>query len=213
MAKRAFDVAATSVALLLLALPLLLLGVAVRLDSPGPALFRQERVGRHGRRFRIWKLRTMVHESRGSAVTTAGDARVTRLGRILRRYKLDELPQLVNVWLGDMSLVGPRPEVPRYVAAYTDEQRRVLSVRPGITDPASLRFRDEERVLARFADPERAYAEVVLPLKLDLACEYVQHHSFVGDLRLILETLTVIAPRTEHAHDDRQPGSRTPPRV
>jgi len=188
-AKRAFDLVVSSVALAVLALPLLALGLLVRLGSPGPALFRQQRVGRRGRLFRIWKLRTMYSDTRGRQITTAGDRRVTPLGRFLRRFKIDELPQLVNVWLGDMSFVGPRPEVPLYVAQYTEEQRRVLSVRPGITDPASLQFRDEEAVLARFADPERAYVEVVLPLKLDLAREYLERQSLGGDLALIVTTL------------------------
>jgi lipopolysaccharide/colanic/teichoic acid biosynthesis glycosyltransferase len=187
--KRAFDLAVSTVALALLALPLVLLGLAVRLDSPGPALFLQERVGRGGRIFRIWKLRTMTVNASGSLITPAGDRRVTRLGRLLRRCKLDELPQLVNVWLGDMSLVGPRPEVPRYVARYTDEQRQLLTIRPGITDPASIRFRHEDDVLARFADPERAYVEVVLPLKLDLALEYLRERSLGRDLTVILRTL------------------------
>jgi lipopolysaccharide/colanic/teichoic acid biosynthesis glycosyltransferase len=189
LAKRAFDLISSTVALVLLAVPLLLVALAVRLGSPGPALFRQVRIGRDGRPFRIWKLRTMVCDADGPRVTAAGDARVTPLGRLLRRFKLDELPQLVNVWLGDMSVVGPRPEVPRYVAGYTVEQREVLRVRPGITDPASLQFRDEEAVLARFADRERAYLEVLLPFKLDLAREYLREQSFGRDLQLIFRTL------------------------
>jgi lipopolysaccharide/colanic/teichoic acid biosynthesis glycosyltransferase len=194
--KRAFDLAASTLGLLLLALPLLLLGLCVRLSSPGPALFRQWRVGRNGRRFRILKLRTMVVDAsaQGPAVTADGDPRVTPLGRLLRRTKLDELPQLVNVWLGDMSLVGPRPEVPRYLPLYSLTDRLVvLSVRPGITDPASLRLRNEEQLLARFADRERAYAEVLLPLKLDLARDYVAGQSFSGDLALIIKTLARLA--------------------
>jgi lipopolysaccharide/colanic/teichoic acid biosynthesis glycosyltransferase len=163
----------------------------VRATSPGPALFLQQRIGRGGRLFRIWKFRTMVVDAtaRGRAITAAGDPRVTRLGRFLRRTKLDELPQLVNVWLGDMSLVGPRPEVPCYLRRYTPDDQVVLSVRPGITDPASIRFRDEEALLAGFADPERAYAELFLPLKLSMAREYVRSRSFAGDLKLIVQTL------------------------
>jgi lipopolysaccharide/colanic/teichoic acid biosynthesis glycosyltransferase len=189
--KRLFDVVVASVALAVLALPLLAIAVAIRLTSPGPAIFRQLRVGRDGSLFLIWKFRTMVHDAvmSGPLVTAAGDARVTPLGRVLRRYKLDELPQLVNVWRGDMSFVGPRPEVPRYVARYSDDDRKVLAVRPGITDPASIRLRDEEQLLGRFADRERAYVEVLLPLKIDLQRDYIANQSFVGDVALILRTL------------------------
>ncbi len=196
-AKRAFDLIVSTVALLLLVLPLVLLGLLVRLTSPGPALFLQPRVGRGGRLFRIWKLRTMVDgaERIGPQVTAGGDARVTPLGRFLRRTKLDELPQLVNVWLGDMSFVGPRPEVPRYLDVYGEAHRMVLAVRPGITDPASILYRDEERVLAQFSDRERAYVEELLPRKLALAGEYVRAQSFTGDLTLIARTvLAVLRP-------------------
>lgn len=191
-AKRAFDLVVSTVALLLLAPPLVFIGLLVRLTSPGPALFRQQRVGRGGRLFRIWKFRSMVVDAAACdrAITAAGDARVTRLGRFLRHTKLDELPQLVNVWLGDMSLVGPRPEVPRYLACYTPDDEVVLSVRPGITDPASICFRDEERLLASFSDPERAYVEVILPAKLAMARDYIGRQSFTGDLKLIFQTLS-----------------------
>jgi lipopolysaccharide/colanic/teichoic acid biosynthesis glycosyltransferase len=189
--KRAFDLVASSLGLLVVGVPLVLLGLLVRASSPGPAIFRQQRLGRDGRLFSIWKLRTMVAgaPALGAAITAGGDPRVTRLGRFLRRTKLDELPQLVNVWLGDMSLVGPRPEVPRYLPCYGPADRVVLRVRPGITDPASVLFRDEEQVLARFTDPERAYTEVILPLKLELAREYLCTQSFTGDVALILRTL------------------------
>ena len=189
--KRLFDVVVAGLALFVLAVPLAVLAFAVRLGSRGPALFTQVRVGRRGRTFRILKLRTMIHDaaSFGPPVTAAGDARVTPLGRILRRYKLDELPQLWNVFVGDMSFVGPRPEVPRFVAMYSPADRIVLDVRPGITDPASLRLRDEEDLLGRFADRERAYLEVLLPLKLELQRDYLAHQSFVGDVALILRTL------------------------
>lgn len=187
--KRAFDLAASTVGLLLFGVPLVLLGLLVRASSSGPALYRQWRVGKDGRPFRIWKLRTMRHQAPGAGITAAGDARVTPLGRILRRCKLDELPQLVNVWLGDMSLVGPRPELPRYVALYSDEEREVLRLRPGITDAASLLFRDEEQLLAGFPDPERAYREVLLPLKVSLQRRYLQEQSLAGDVRLVLRTL------------------------
>ncbi|HXU68701.1 MAG TPA: sugar transferase [Polyangia bacterium] len=189
--KRLFDVLVSSLALGVLALPLVAVGALVRLTSRGPALFKQVRVGRYGRVFLIWKFRTMVHDAatQGPLVTASGDTRVTPLGRVLRRCKLDELPQLVNVWLGDMSFVGPRPEVPRFVARYSADDRAVLSVRPGITDPASIRLRNEEQLLGRFADRERAYVEVLLPLKLDLQRDYIARRSFVGDVALILRTL------------------------
>jgi lipopolysaccharide/colanic/teichoic acid biosynthesis glycosyltransferase len=191
-AKRGFDLVASTAGLAVLALPLVALGLAVRLTSPGPALFRHWRIGRDGKPFRIWKLRTMVADAprAGPSVTAAGDPRVTRLGRFLRRTKLDELPQLVNVWLGDMSLVGPRPEVPKYLPLYSPDDREVLAVRPGITDPASLRLRHEEELLACFADRDRAYAEVLLPLKLDLQRQYVAEQSLAGDIAIIVRTLT-----------------------
>jgi lipopolysaccharide/colanic/teichoic acid biosynthesis glycosyltransferase len=192
--KRGFDVVISLGALAIVGLPLLVLGLAVRWSSPGPALFRQWRVGRGGRPFRIWKLRTMVDGAArlGPAVTSGGDARVTPLGRWLRKAKLDELPQLVNVLLGDMSFVGPRPEVPAYVARYDLDEREVLRVRPGITDPASIQFRDEESVLAGYADREHAYVSVLLPRKLALAREYLREQTFFGDLLLLARTVGVV---------------------
>lgn len=190
--KRAFDIAVSLVGLVLLAPLLALLALAVRLDSPGPALFRQERVGRHGRTFRIAKFRTM-RPGAGPLVTAGGDPRVTRLGARLRHWKLDELPQLWNVLRGDMSLVGPRPEVPRYVAHYPADLRgRVLSVRPGITDPAAVRFRHEEALLAAAPDPERCYLEEILPAKLALYADYVAHRSFAADLGVLAATVRVL---------------------
>jgi lipopolysaccharide/colanic/teichoic acid biosynthesis glycosyltransferase len=190
-AKRAFDVAAASVALVVLALPLCAIGLVVRLTSPGPALFRQQRMGRDGLLFRIWKFRTMVsgEDGRGPAITADGDRRVTRVGRVLRRWKLDELPQLVNVLVGDMSLVGPRPEVPKYRRYYSRADLMVLAVRPGITDPASIEFRHEEQVLAGFSDPERGYTELVLPHKLAVSRDYVERQSFSGEVAIIFKTL------------------------
>ena len=192
--KRGLDLAVSSIALTISAPLLLIVGVAIRLTSPGPLLFRQERVGRGGHSFRIWKFRTMIEGApdQGPDITASGDTRVTRLGLWLRRSKLDELPQLVNVWLGDMSLVGPRPEVPRYVEGYSAEDRLVLAVRPGITDLASIAFRDEEAVLAQFPDRERAYIELLLPRKLALGRDYVQQQSFLVDLALLLRTVDVV---------------------
>jgi len=191
MSKRLMDWLIT-LALLPVALPLMAaIALWVRLDSPGPALFRQERVGRGGRLFRIHKFRTMrLHDDSGPQITASGDARITRAGRWLRRSKLDELPQLIDVLAGDMSLVGPRPEVPRYMALYPDEaRRRILSVRPGITDRAAIGFRDEERLLADSDNPERTYVEQIMPIKQRLYLDYVAHHSIGGDLRILLATV------------------------
>lgn len=198
MIKRLFDWWVASIGLLVLGPSLLLLAIAIKLDSPGPVFYRQERVGRWGRPFRIHKFRTMHHDpqGQGAQITVGDDPRITRLGHILRRSKLDELPQLIDVWLGRMSLVGPRPEVPRYVAHYPPALRdKVLSVRPGITDLASIEYRDESNVLARAADPEHAYLHEVLPHKLALSARYVDEASWWTDVRLILRTLAAIARR------------------
>lgn len=196
-AKRAFDVVASAVGLAVLSPLLVGIAVAVRRDG-GPALFRQERVGRHGVPFRLLKFRSMVvdAEKLGAQVTVGGDPRVTAVGRWLRKTKLDELPQLINVLRGEMSLVGPRPEVPRYVALYTPEQRRVLDVPPGITDPASIRFRDEEGELAAAEDPHAYYVHVLMPEKLRLNLAYVDEATLLSDLRIIGRTLqAIVAPR------------------
>jgi lipopolysaccharide/colanic/teichoic acid biosynthesis glycosyltransferase len=196
--KRLFDLVGSSVALVLLAPLLVTVAVVVKLDSRGPVFFRQERVGRHGKAFRIHKFRTMVADAprRGPQITVGADARITRVGRVLRHYRIDELPQFIDVLRGDMSLVGPRPEVPRYVAMYPPELKaRVLAVRPGITDPASLEFVDEGELLARAADPEREYVEVILPRKLKAAAEYAEQASLGTDLRVIVRTLRVLAGR------------------
>jgi lipopolysaccharide/colanic/teichoic acid biosynthesis glycosyltransferase len=198
MGKRLFDVLGAAVSLMLLAPLMVLVAVAVRLDSPGPVLFRQERVGRHGRPFRIHKFRTMQVDAtgRGPLLTASGDPRVTRVGAALRRHRLDELPQLIDVLKGDMSLVGPRPEVPRYVALYPPDLReRVLAVRPGITDPSSLDFLDEGELLARAADPEREYVDVILPRKLRRAADYADRATFATDLRVIGRTLGLLVRR------------------
>ena len=198
MAKRLFDLLLSSIGLLLLAPLLLLIALLIKLDSPGPVMFRQERVGRFGKPFRIHKFRTMRHEPTGQGlqITVGADRRITRVGGFLRASKLDELPQLLDVWLGDMSLVGPRPEVPRYVAHYPAALReKVLSVRPGITDIASIEYRDESAVLARAADPEHAYVHEVLPHKLALAARYVERSSLWLDVWLIWRTVVAIVRR------------------
>jgi lipopolysaccharide/colanic/teichoic acid biosynthesis glycosyltransferase len=197
--KRTFDLLAAGAGLLALAPLFALLALLIKLDSPGPVFFRQWRVGRHGEPFRIFKFRTMTVQQQpgGPEVTVAGDARITRTGAVLRRWKLDELPQLIDVLRGTMSLVGPRPEVPRYVAHYPPAWReRLLSVRPGITDFASVRYRDENELLARAENPEREYIDVVLPAKLRYALHYVDNPSLASDLRVLGLTLrTVFAPR------------------
>jgi lipopolysaccharide/colanic/teichoic acid biosynthesis glycosyltransferase len=193
MAKRLFDVLLSALGLLMLAPLLLAIAVWIKLDSPGPVFFRQERVGRFGVPFFIHKFRTMTHGGQGAPLTVGADARITRAGGFLRRTKLDELAQLIDVLWGDMSLVGPRPEVPRYVAMYPQALRdKVLSMRPGITDVASLEYRDENNVLARASDPEREYIDVVMPAKLKLAADYVDHASLRFDLQLILRTLRLV---------------------
>ncbi len=198
MAKRAFDLLGAGLALLLLSPLMLAIAAAIKLDSRGPVFFRQQRVGRHGVPFFIHKFRTMVADApqRGPALTVGDDSRVTRVGRWLRRTRLDELPQFINVLAGHMSLVGPRPEVPQYVAHYPAALReRALSVRPGITDPSSLLYLDESAQLARAADPEREYIEVILPRKLQCAADYADRASLRSDLGVLLRTLRLLMQR------------------
>jgi lipopolysaccharide/colanic/teichoic acid biosynthesis glycosyltransferase len=190
--KRGLDIAVAAAGLVLLAPVLAVLAVAVRLDSPGPALFRHERIGLRGRKFWLLKLRSMAHGSSGSQVTAGGDSRISRVGRLLRRTKLDELPQLWNVLVGDMSLVGPRPEVERYVRLFESDYREILEVRPGITDFAAIEYRDEERILASATDPELEYQRVVLPAKIALYRRYLAERSTITDLKIIGRTLTAI---------------------
>lgn len=193
--KRVIDVAASGVILLLFSPVLAVIAVLVVLDSGWPVLFRQDRVGREGEIFEILKFRSMRPNRGGPSVTVAGDRRVTRVGRLLRKTKLDELPQFWNVIRGDMSLVGPRPEVPQYVALHAERYRRILKLRPGITDLASLRFKNEEAVLAANEEPLRYYAEVILPAKLDMAEEYLRLGSLSLDLRILFQTALLALPR------------------
>jgi lipopolysaccharide/colanic/teichoic acid biosynthesis glycosyltransferase len=195
MSKRIFDWLASSCGLFVLAPVLVALAVWIKLDSPGPVFFRQERVGKGGRLFRIHKFRTMVTDAErlGLQITVGADARVTRVGQWLRKYKLDELPQLLDVWIGHMSLVGPRPEVPRYVDCYpVDVREVVLSVRPGITDRASIEYKDENEVLGRATDPHVAYVNEVLPIKLAYYQDYVRNRSFLGDVAIIFATIRAL---------------------
>lgn len=189
--KRLFDVTLAASGLLLIAPLLVAVPLLIRLDSSGPVIYRQTRVGRGFRPFTIYKFRTMTWAERdaGGRLTCAGDRRITRVGRWLRSTKIDELPQLYNVLRGDMSLVGPRPEVPEYVDIFHDRFAQVLRVRPGITDPASLRYRNEAAQLAAAPDPELEYRERILPDKLRLSTEYAEHSTLRTDIALIFQTL------------------------
>lgn len=195
--SRAIDVAASVAGIVVLSPLALLAALAVAVDSPGPVLFRQKRVGRGGKEFEILKFRTMRTdaEAQGGQLTVGADPRVTRVGRLLRKTKFDEIPQLINVVRGEMALVGPRPEVPKYVALYTPEQRGVLAVRPGITDPASIAFRRESDLIAGSDDPERFYTTELMPKKLAINLEYLRTRTVVSDLGVILQTLLALTRR------------------
>jgi lipopolysaccharide/colanic/teichoic acid biosynthesis glycosyltransferase len=196
MAKRLFDIVCSALGLLLLSPLLLALALWIRLDSPGPVFFRQERIGRGGAPFRIHKFRSMRNDAGGLQLTVGVDPRITRVGAWMRDRRLDELPQLIDVLQGTMSLVGPRPEVPRYVAHYPpDMAAKVLSVRPGITDPSSLEFLDEAALLAAAADPEREYIERILPRKLQGAARYAEQASLLSDIALIGRTVATLLRR------------------
>lgn len=192
--KRIFDVIASGLGLIVLSPLFLILAAWIKLDSKGPVFYRQVRVGLHNKDFRIFKFRSMrVGADKGSLVTIGGrDPRITRSGYFIRKFKFDELPQLINVFVGDMSLVGPRPEVRHYVDYWTDEQMHVLDVRPGITDPASIKFRNENELMEQAEDPEKYYIEVIMQEKLKLYLEYVENQSFWGDIGLIFKTFWVI---------------------
>lgn len=192
--KRLFDILASGLGLLCLSPLFAILAIWIKADSRGPVFYRQVRVGRGNRDFRIFKFRSMRPDSdKGRLITVGGhDPRVTRSGYYIRKYKLDELPQLINVFIGDMSLVGPRPEVRRYVDMYSPEQMRVLEVRPGITSLASIRYRNENEILAASDDPDRTYVEKVMPDKLAIDLEYVADASLINDIRLIFSTFREI---------------------
>lgn len=195
--KRVFDVMASGLGLLLLSPLFLIIAIWVKADSPGPVFYRQTRVGRGNRDFRLFKFRSMrVGSDKKGLITVGGrDPRVTRSGYYIRKYKLDELPQLINVFIGDMSLVGPRPEVRKYVDLYTPQQLHVLDVRPGITDLASIRYRNENELLEQAADPEQYYREVVMQDKLRINSEYIADRSFFKDIKIIFLTFWAIVKR------------------
>jgi lipopolysaccharide/colanic/teichoic acid biosynthesis glycosyltransferase len=191
--RRLVDVTAATAGLVVLSPLFLIIAVSIKRDSPGPVFYRARRVGKDGHEFRLYKFRSMVADAdrQGPGITASGDSRVTRVGLMLRRTKLDELPQLINVLRGDMSLVGPRPEDPRYVALYTDEQRQVLAVRPGITSAASLTYRDESTLLAG-EDWERHYIQEIMPHKLAIDLDYQARRTLASDLNLIVSTVLAL---------------------
>ena len=192
--KRLFDILLSGIGLLIISPLFLIVAIWIKLDSPGPIFYHQVRVGRYNKDFRIFKFRSMrIGSDKGSLVTIGGrDPRITRSGYFIRKFKIDELPQLINVLVGDMSLVGPRPEVRHYVNYWTEEQMHVLDVRPGITDPASIKFRNENELLAQAEDPEKYYIEVIMQDKIKLYLEYVANHNLWYDIKLIFQTFRVI---------------------
>jgi len=194
--KRGLDTIAALLGLIMLAPLFTMVAILIVADSRGPVFFRQERIGKGFRPFWIYKFRTMVQDApnKGGALTASGDPRVTRIGKILRQTKIDELPQLINILRGDMSLVGPRPEVCQYVELFRKNYETILAVRPGITDPASLKYRDESSILATSENPEQEYIQRVLPDKIRLGEEYVRQSSMLGDLVLIFKTILTVIP-------------------
>lgn len=194
MLKRSFDVFASSMGLVLLTPTFVCIAIWIKVDSKGPVLFRQARVGRHGSTFHIHKFRTMdLNTEYASRLTVGADSRITRSGRLLRKTKFDELPQLVDVFLGQMSLVGPRPEVPEFMSLYPDSEReKILSVRPGITDRASIEMVDENEILAKYDDARQAYIDVIMPIKSKFYCDYVDNKSFIQDIKIIFLTFKKI---------------------
>lgn len=194
MTKRIFDVFFSALGLLFLWPLFLIIAIWIKIDSPGPVFFRQERIGRYGQIFRIHKFRTMIYQHENTELITIGlDPRITRCGLFLRRYKLDEFAQLIDVLQGKMSLVGPRPEVEKYMEFYPPELRNLIfSVRPGMTDLASIMFRNESDILGDSINPEQTYIDTILPIKLNLSADYVRDYSLVGDVRIIFATLKTL---------------------
>ena len=193
MIKRIFDTILSLVGLILLSPFMIIIAILIKIDSKGPVFFKQVRVTKNGREFKIFKYRTMrVGSDKYSQITVGKDNRITKIGAFLRKYKLDEIPQLINVLIGDMSLVGPRPEVPKYVVLYTDEQKEILKVRAGITDYASIEFSDENDLLANEIDPEKAYIEKIMPRKIELNKRYLLEISILTDIKIILLTIKKI---------------------
>jgi lipopolysaccharide/colanic/teichoic acid biosynthesis glycosyltransferase len=194
MLKRLFDILFSSLGLIVMFPILIFSAIAIKLDSQGPALYRGKRIGRYGKPFRIYKFRTMVinAEELGGPSTANDDPRLTKFGKLIRKYKIDELPQLINVLKGEMSFVGPRPQVPEDVALYTKEEKNILSVLPGITDWASIKYHNEGEILRGTQDPDQAYIEKIRPGKIMLELEYVRNHSFWIDLKILLKTVKTL---------------------
>lgn len=196
ISKRVFDLFWSIIGLVFLSPFFIIIAILIKLEDRGPVFFRQERVGYKGKPFKIYKFRTMVADAeiKGGQLTIGRDPRITRVGYWLRKTKLDELPQLINVLRGEMTLVGPRPEVPKYVSLYSVEQRKVLDLVPGITDPASIQFKDESALLANEADPEKIYIDKIMPEKIRLNLDYAMRRSLWSDIRIIIKTIFEISP-------------------
>lgn len=192
--KRGFDIIASFIGLIILSPIFLIIACFIKLNSKGPVFFKQIRIGKNGKRFRIFKFRTMVvdAEKQGMQITVGRDSRITKVGHFLRKSKIDELPQLINILIGNMSFVGPRPEVPKYVQMYNENQKSILKVRPGITDVASIEYRNENALLAQSKNPEETYVKEIMPRKLELNLEYLRKLSIIYDVKLILKTLYVV---------------------
>jgi lipopolysaccharide/colanic/teichoic acid biosynthesis glycosyltransferase len=197
MLKRFVDIIFSLIGLVLIFIPSIIIALLIVIDSKGGVFYIQQRVGRNSKPFGIYKFRTMkpASDSKGLLTVGSSDARITKIGYFLRKYKIDELPQLLNVFKGDMSIVGPRPEVPKYVELYTSQQKRVLEVRPGISDLASIEYMDENDILAKSENPEKTYLEEVMPAKLDLGLKYIENQSFIYDMTIILRTIKKIFKR------------------
>lgn len=189
--KRIFDFIASFFGCIILIPIFIIIAILIKLDSKGPIFFKQKRVGQYGKEFEILKYRTMIVDAEkvGKQITVGNDSRITRIGKFLRKYKLDELPQLFNVLIGDMSLVGPRPEVPKYVKLYNEKEREVLNVKPGITDFASIEYRDENEILGTVENPEEYYINVIMKHKLQLNLKYISSNNIFLDIKIILKTL------------------------
>lgn len=194
ISKRIFDILFSSIGLILISPILLVISIIIKITSEGPILFKQVRVGKDNKDFKILKFRTMIVDAdkKGLKITVKDDPRITKIGKLLRKTKLDELPQLFNVLLGDMSFVGPRPEVRKYVDLYTEEQKQVLSVRPGITDLASIKYRNENELLDQSTNPEDTYINEIMPSKLKINLDYVKNINLVNDIKLILLTIKTV---------------------
>lgn len=192
--KRVFDIISSFLGLIILSPMLLIVSLAIKIDSKGPVFFKQKRVGKNNKVFEIYKFRTMVTDAEklGKQITIGNDNRITRVGKFIRKCKLDEFPQLINVLKGEMSLVGPRPEVPRYVELYDEYQSQILLVQPGITDYASIEYRNENEILGKSENPEKTYIEEIMPIKIDLNMKYIKNISLSEDIKLIINTILVI---------------------